>query len=129
MGEQITGSIRERVHGITDTQGNKKPSYNTLKALFTPVRSIKIRKADNKILVTGVNHNGLPSYALSGYHVRLTSRQAGTVLQELLLPDVNPGNKFNLVFDDPGDGEYTLTFLSPEQREIAKYDFNLRQGN
>ena len=129
MGEQVTGRIRERVHGITDTQGNKKPSYDTLKAIFSPVRSVQYRRSNNKLIVTGIDHDGLPSYSLSGYSARLVRRQVGAGLQELPLPDVQPGNKFNLVFDDPGKDEYQLIFLSPDRREIAEFDLDATHEN
>ena len=121
MGEQVTGRIRERVHGITDTQGNKKPSYDTLKAIFSPVRSVQFRRSNRKLIVTGLDHDGLPSYSLSGYSAQLVRQRDGVSIEELPLPDVQPGNKFNLVFDDPGIEEYQLIFLSPTRREIAEF--------
>ncbi len=125
IGEMGSGKARERVHGITDIDGNRKPSYDTLKSLFSPVRDFHAAVSGNKILITGINHNGIPSYPLIRYYSRLVYQDKVDSGEVQTLPVIAPGSKFNAAFSDRGKGQYTMEIFSPDNRMVQEYNFTL----
>ena len=124
IGEEGSGKLRRRVHGIVDIFGNKKASYDTLSELFSPVRIMEIRHIGNKIYIRGNNHNGLPSYALIDYRIKF--RKSGAPDEQTFqLPDLFPGDKFTGVFDYGGPGSYQAQFISPGGWSVKNIKFIL----
>jgi beta-glucuronidase len=97
MGEEGKGRFRQRVHGIVDLYGNKKPSYSVVKERFSPVKQLEGDVINNNFHVTGKNHDGLPSYTLYNYKVRIYGENEELIAEELI-PNLQPGQGFNVVF-------------------------------
>lgn len=106
MGEEGTGKYRRRVHGIVDIKGNKKPSYDSLRSLFSPIRNVQVQKFNGRIHITGNNHNGLPSYSLYGYKIEILVDQK--ILIDKDIPFLESGTKFNIVIDYDLPPDYTI---------------------
>jgi beta-galactosidase len=69
MGEDSTYSYPQRVHGVCDIKLNAKQSYDTLKAVSSPIEIKKITQKDGEILVTLFGKKGLPSYTIHNYRI------------------------------------------------------------
>jgi beta-glucuronidase len=97
MGEEGNGRRRRRVHGIVDIHGNKKPSYTIIKERFSPIRDLHGQFINENFHVTGKNHDGLPSFSIRNYKVRIYGKNS-QLLAEEEIPVIRPGQKFNVVF-------------------------------
>ena len=97
MGEEGEGRFRQRVHGIVDLYGNKKPSYEVVKERFSPVKQLQGKLINNNYHVTGKNHDGLPSYTLHDYKVQIYGENERMIGEEPI-PELAPGLGFNVVF-------------------------------
>jgi beta-galactosidase len=86
MGEDITYSYPQRVHGVCDIKLNPKPSYDTLKFISSPVEIKKIVRNEGRISVTLRGKEGLPSYTLRNYII-----SAGNEKQKI--DELKPGEE------------------------------------
>jgi beta-galactosidase len=75
IGDKSTGAFRQRVHGVVDLMGRKKPSWEALKREMSPVRSLAIGDTactgdSTKIRIavrTRSLENDMPAYTLRDY--------------------------------------------------------------
>lgn len=111
MGEQGQGIFRQRVHGIVDLYGNKKPSYSVIRERFSPVKQLEGRVINNNLHVTGKNHDGLPSYTLYNYKVLIYGENEKLIGEELI-PDLGPGQGFNVVFGGVNESVKMIRIVS-----------------
>lgn len=71
VGDKGNGAFRQRVHGVVDLYANRKPSFNALRAQFSPIESIELRASDaGSYTLRIASRNALPSYTLCNYRVR-----------------------------------------------------------
>jgi beta-galactosidase len=103
MGDKSRGAFRQRVHGVTDLTGRRKPSWEALKREMSPVRSIAVGDTQQTGDSTGVKitiqtralENDMPAYTLRNYLLIWT---ALNVLDQPIesgkvrLPDLAPGS-------------------------------------
>jgi beta-galactosidase len=71
VGDKGAGAMRQRVHGVVDLYGRKKPSFEALRLQASPVENAILSKAEEgryKFEVT--TRQRLPSYTLRGYSLR-----------------------------------------------------------
>jgi beta-glucuronidase len=125
IGEEGIGRFQQRVHGIIDINGNKKPSYDSLRKLFSPITRVVYRIVNHKIQVQGINHDGIPSYALVGFKAVLKNEVTNELLESADLPAILPGNVFNIIFNYPGKGRYSINFFTSRGWCVNDYIFNL----
>lgn len=105
MGDKGQGAFQQRVHGVVDLLGRRKPSWEALRRESSPVRVLKITPpvieqgtARARVeLTTRSLENDFPSYTLRGYWLHYTAynlehQPIGT--GKLLLPDLAPGAHF-----------------------------------
>ena len=97
MGEEGSGRLKRRVHGIVDIQGNLKPSFSIIKERFSPVKDLDGKLIHDNFHVTGKNQDGLPSYTLYKYQVNIYGENERLIAREPI-PDLRPGERFNVVF-------------------------------
>lgn len=96
MGESGEGKFRQRVHGVTDLYGQRKPSFDVYKKLSSPVSVSEERLSDQEIkLIIGCK-NSLPAYTIRDYKVEAVYEN-DTVTYEI--PDLKPGESFELWLD------------------------------
>jgi beta-galactosidase len=102
MGDKSGGAFRQRVHGVVDLMGRRKPSWEALKREMSPVHSIAIGDTQKTGDSTEVRitvrtrslENDMPAYTLRGYLLIWT---ALNVLEQpvesgkVRLPDLAPG--------------------------------------
>ena len=91
--------MRQRVHGVVDVYGERKPSYEALRAEASPIEVFEAggRPGELKILVKA--RGAAPSYGLRGYRLRAVVYGFGEIPVERVetaLPDLGPGEQASL---------------------------------
>ncbi len=96
LGDKGLGVLKQRVHGVVDAYGARKPSFEALREESSPVASLEI-KGEGRMKVVVVRTRGdLPAYTLRGYRLRwIVFGNGGIPLErrEAPLPDLGPGRQ------------------------------------
>lgn len=96
MGDKGVGALRQRVHGVVDVYGNRKPSYEVLRRESSPVASLSFNRDGQTWKAALATRDTVPSYTLRGYSLRFTLYGFGGLPMEQQLaplPDLAPGAK------------------------------------
>jgi beta-glucuronidase len=96
IGDKGAGVAKQRVSGVVDLYGARKPSYEQLRAESSPVQSIDIGGVPGNLKVTIRTREAVPSYTLRGYKVRAIVYGYGDIpveRPEVALPDLGPGQQ------------------------------------
>jgi beta-galactosidase len=113
MGEDLTYSYPQRVHGVCDIHLNPKPSYDTLKSISSPVLVKSVSVNNHEVAITLSGKTGLPSYTVRNY--TLVSGGNRVILNEL-----RPGEvKTFTIRTDARD----LAILRPTGYEVLRIKF------
>ena len=71
VGDKGEGALRQRVHGVVDLYGAKKPSFDALRMQASPIEHAVLRKSGNgKYELEIRTRQQLPGYILRGYTFR-----------------------------------------------------------
>jgi beta-galactosidase len=70
IGDKGTGVMKQRIHGVVDLFGNRKPSYSALREESGPIESLKCSGNPNSFIATVRTRNSVPAYTLNGYKLR-----------------------------------------------------------
>ncbi len=71
VGDKGAGAMRQRVHGVVDLYGAKKPSFEALRSQASPIEKAVLRKsAEGRFEFEIRTRQQLPGYALRGCSVR-----------------------------------------------------------
>jgi beta-glucuronidase len=103
MGDKGQGAFQQRIHGVVDLLGRRKPSWEALRREASPIRSLTVEPPVNDgnltrarvRLVTRALADDLPAYTLRGYRLVWTAHDRqdhplGTGSR--VLPDLVPGS-------------------------------------
>ena len=85
--------LKQRVHGVVDLYGAKKPSHGALRDESSPVEALDVSSDGNALKATLRTRALLPAYTLTGYRLRwvVYSAEGYPVEQhEAELPDMAP---------------------------------------
>jgi beta-galactosidase len=96
VGDRGLGSLQQRVHGVVDVYGSRKPSYELLRRESSPIESVTVERVGNKLQLLVRVRRDVPAYRLTGYKVRAVLFGAGNIpveLREVNLPDSAPGSE------------------------------------
>lgn len=99
MGDRGVGALHQRVHGVVDIYGARKPSYEVLRGESSPIESLTVERELNKFQVRIRARHDLPMYTLRGYKLRGLFFGQGNIpveRREVALPDVQPGSETKL---------------------------------
>jgi beta-glucuronidase len=94
VGDKGAGSCRQRIHGVVDLYGHRKPSYEVLRTESSPVESITVRGNADNFTVTVTARKTIPAYTLVGYKLRAIFYNEAAIPVERVeaeLPPVRPG--------------------------------------
>jgi beta-glucuronidase len=94
VGDRGKGVLKQRVHGVVDLYGARKPSYDVLRDESSPVLALELSANGNKLAATIRTRARLPAYTLSGYRLRWVAyaSQGYPIEQhDVELPDLPPG--------------------------------------
>jgi beta-glucuronidase len=95
VGDRGKGVLKQRVHGVVDLYGAKKPSHAVLLDESSPVEALDVSSDGNALKATLRTRERLPAYTLTGYRLRwvVYSAEGYPVEQhEAELPDMAPGS-------------------------------------
>jgi beta-glucuronidase len=70
MGDKGMGALKQRVHGVVDLYGNRKPSFEALREEASPVESLRVEAAGGSLSAVVATRQTLPAYTLEGYTLR-----------------------------------------------------------
>jgi beta-galactosidase/beta-glucuronidase len=99
MGDRGVGVLQQRVHGVVDVYGARKPSYELLRAEYSPIESLTMEHQQNKFHLLIRTRRDLPAYTLLGYKLRGLFFGEGNIpveRQEVDLPDATPGSELKV---------------------------------
>ena len=99
IGDKGTGVMKQRVHGVVDVYGARKPSWQALRAEASPVESMAVtgepgQQGDLRVKVR--TWASVPCYTLRGYTVRTVVYGDGAIPVERVeaaLPVLEPGQE------------------------------------
>jgi beta-glucuronidase len=99
MGDKGAGVLKQRVHGVVDVFGARKPSFEALRKESSPVESLTVRKEGGARRAVVRTRPDIPSYTLRGYKLRWDVYGNGGIpleRHESPLPDLEPGCELEL---------------------------------
>jgi len=94
IGDKGRGVLKQRVHGVVDVFGARKPSFEALRAESSPVETLAVGRDGSARTVTVRTRRDIPSYRVRGYAVRWTALGDGGIpieRGEVPLPELAPG--------------------------------------
>ncbi|MBI4892347.1 MAG: family 1 glycosylhydrolase [Acidobacteria bacterium] len=97
MGDKGLGIFRQRVHGVVDLYGNRKPSYEVLRQESSPVETLALTRAGQRWQAALQTRSTIPCHTLEGYQLRFTLYGFGGLPMEQTLvpvPTLKPGGRF-----------------------------------
>jgi beta-galactosidase len=114
IGDKGLGVLRQRVHGVVDVYGDRKPSYEVLRNESSPVESLTLTPA-SAVIKTRAK---IPAHTLRGYTLRITVYGYGGLpmeQQEFALPVMRPGAQETVLFQlkDPAPKRIVAEVVRP----------------
>jgi beta-glucuronidase len=94
IGDRGLGALQQRVHGVVDVYGARKPSYAILREQSSPIASLDVHYELNTFRVLVRTRRDLPAYRIRGYKVRGIFFGQGNIpveSQEIELSEILPG--------------------------------------
>jgi len=96
VGDRGSGSCRQRVHGVVDIRGARKPSYELLRSESSPIESLTLKPLVHRFEVQIKVRRDFPLYTLKGYKLRGIFFGQGNIpveQTEVTLPHLTPGSE------------------------------------
>jgi beta-glucuronidase len=94
IGDRGLGVMKQRVHGVVDLYGARKPSYDVLRRVASPIETLVLRRTSRGMAVSVRCRSSVPAYVLEGYRVRAVAHGFGGLPmeeREAALPRLAPG--------------------------------------
>ncbi len=96
VGDKGAGALRQRVHGVVDLYGARKPSFEALRLQASPIDSAVLRKSgEGRYEFEIRTREQLPGYVLRGYSLRWLAYGYDDLPMEgakTELPELHPGS-------------------------------------
>ncbi|MGD0496987.1 MAG: glycoside hydrolase family 2 TIM barrel-domain containing protein [Bryobacteraceae bacterium] len=96
VGDRGVGAMKQRVHGVVDVYGARKPSYEALRAEASPLKAFDVSGKPGELRVQLETRGAAPAYALRGYKLRTVTYGYGNIPVERIetsLPAMEPGER------------------------------------
>jgi len=118
IGDKGVGALKQRVHGVVDVFGARKPSFDVLRMESSPIGSLEIRPDGRAFIAVVRTRQDLPAYTLQGYRLRWTAYGNGGIpieRKEVPLPDLAPGTVSKVPFGPkgPDSGKVLVEVVRP----------------
>ena len=106
IGDKGIGVMKQRIHGVVDLRGGRKPSFCMLRAESSPIEALQWKGNPRSFVVDISTRKSVPSYNLAGYRLRgILYGYSDIPLEqrEALLPLLTPGQSISipLQFEEP----------------------------
>ncbi len=110
--------MKQRVHGVVDVYGSRKPSWETLRTEASPIEQMTLEGTPAELRVALKTRSAVPSYTLRGYEIRAVAYGAGDIPVERIgaaLETAAPGDSRTqrLVFTQPGITRIRVDLMRP----------------
>src|SRR5208283_1982581 len=102
IGDRGQGALKQRVHGVVDVYGRRKPSYEVLREEASPIETLTATLAGNELKVAWRTRATVPGYTLRSYTLEAVVYGQGDIpveRQSVTLPDLLPGSAFGHGFN------------------------------
>ena len=99
IGDKGMGVMKQRIHGVVDLLGDRKPSYGVLRDESSPIESLNCSGNPSSFTVMVRTRDSIPAYKLTGYKLRgILYGFANIPLEcrEALLPILSPGQMVSI---------------------------------
>lgn len=99
IGDKGLGVLKQRVHGVVDLYGARKPSFDVLRYESGPLSSLNTWMSGDELHMSLTTRREIPAYTLRGYTLRwVVYADQHIPLEEgsVPLPDLSPGTDFSL---------------------------------
>lgn len=113
VGDRGVGALQQRVHGVVDLYGARKPSYDVLRVESSPLESFDVSGQGRELKVQFETRTAAPAYTLRGYILRAVVYGLGDIPVERIetrLPELEPGDRTSV--------SVTFTELHPVQVKL-----------
>jgi|SRR5215472_858359 len=70
VGDKGSATTKQRVHGVVDLYGNRKPSYDVLRRESSPIDSFHVVGQPSAFTITLQTRNTIPAHNITGYTLR-----------------------------------------------------------
>jgi beta-glucuronidase len=100
VGDRGLGAMQQRVHGVVDVYGERKPSYEVLRAESSPLEAFHVSGKPGELKVQLKTRIAAPAYTLRGYTLRTVVYGFGDIPVERVetrLPEIEPGGQTSTV--------------------------------
>ena len=94
LGDKGYFALQQRVHGVVDLYGNRKPSFEALREESSPLAELSVSINGRWITVSIRTRDSLPTYSINGYSMRAIVYGFGDLPMEQYsvdLPKMAPG--------------------------------------
>jgi beta-glucuronidase len=101
IGDKGLGVLKQRVHGVVDVYGTRKPSFERLRREASPVEELEIDPGSAGLVIRIKTRKSLPAYSLEGYSLRCVVYGFGDLPMEQEikpLPKLPPGGEAGMIF-------------------------------
>ncbi|HVH71881.1 MAG TPA: hypothetical protein VNB49_12310, partial [Candidatus Dormibacteraeota bacterium] len=95
VGDKGLGVMKQRVHGVVDLFGVRKPSYAVLREESSPIEALECTGGPTSFAIHVRTRKSVPAYPLLGYKVRGTLYGDGNIpleQRETEVPTIRPGD-------------------------------------
>ena len=99
IGDKGAGVMKQRVHGVVDLYGARKPSFDVLRRESSPVAAIELTGPPAHLEATVRTRETVPAYSLRGYRLRAVAYGPGNIPLERFeapLPELRPGQQTSI---------------------------------
>jgi beta-glucuronidase len=105
VGDRGVGAMKQRVHGVVDVYGARKPSYEVLRSESSPLEVLDVSGGPAELRVQLKTRTAVPAYALRGYILRTVVYGFGDI----------PVERFETKLPDLAPGEQTTAIIKPTE--------------
>ncbi len=117
-GDKGFGALKQRIHGVVDLHGLRKPSFEALRNESSPFAELTISINGRWITASMMTRGSLPSYTLEGYTMRCIVYGFGNLPVEqvsVALPRLAPGEGIiqELAFEEKAPQRIRVDLLRP----------------
>jgi len=128
MGDKGIGPLQQRVHGVVDVYGARKPSYEALRRESSPVEELVITRSGQKWQASLKTRSVVPCHTLTGYSARFTLHGFGGLPMEqkvVALPVLKPGAsaQASVEFSDPKPLRVSVEIVRPTGSTVLSQEW------
>lgn len=102
MGDKGRGRLKQRVHGVVDLYGERKPSFEALRKESCPIEKLEAVSEGAGLSVRLTTRRRLPAHTVEGYRLRWIVYAFGDLpmeQHETPLPKLAPGAEFRTMIE------------------------------